>query len=173
MKVIEIRRHSIRGNGAHLNCEGIALARRVGNGMQRAAKVITSPLERAFETAIAMGFCVDEKYEVLSTMGEKASREIFWDSPYGDFADKMLEGSALAELGDKLKKLVCAVAADIPPDGRALIITHGGIIQIIAAACLSGEDLSKLGGPPSYCEGVEICYSNEKNEICGYKIIRL
>jgi hypothetical protein len=173
MKVIEIRRHSIRGNGAHLNREGIALARRIGNDMPRAARVITSTLERAFETAIAMGFCVDERYEILSTMGDKASSEIFWDSPYRDFADKMLDGSALAALGDILKKLACAIAADIPPDGRALIITHGGIIQLIAAACLSGEDLSKLGGPPSYCEGVEIHYDNEKNEICGYKLIKL
>ncbi len=173
MKVIEIRRHSIRGNGAHLNGEGISLARRIGNDMPRAARVITSTLDRAFETAIAMGFAVDERYEILSTMGDKVSSEIYWDSPYADFSDKMIAGSALESLGGELKKLVRAISADIPSDGRALIITHGGIIQTIAAACLYGEDLSKLGGPPSYCEGIEIHYDNEKNDICGFKLVKL
>ena len=173
MKVIEIRRHSIRGNGLHLNREGIALARRVGNDMQRAARVITSTLDRAFETAIAMGFAVDERYEILSTMGDKASLEIFWDSPYSEFSDKMIAGSALESLGGELKKLSGAIAADIPNDGRALIITHGGIIQTIAAACLPGEEFSKSDGPPSYCEGIEIHYDNEKSDICGFKFIRL
>ncbi len=171
MKVIEIRRHSVRGAGAHLNQKGVDLARGAGNAMKRPARVITSTLERAFETAIAMGFAVDEQYGLLATMGDGVSAEIFWDSPYADFSAKMCAGTALSHFAEELEALIGRIAADIPDEGRALIITHGGIIQTIAAACLPGEDLSKLGGPPSYCEGLELYF--EEGKCAGYKAIRM
>ena len=61
MKTIEIRRHSIRSNpGVHLNQQGVTLARLVGQNLGPFDRVVTSTLPRAFETALAMGFAVDE-----------------------------------------------------------------------------------------------------------------
>ncbi len=169
MKYIEIRRHSVRGRGAHLNGEGVTLARKVGGETKQCiSHVITSPLERAFETAIAMGYAVDEQLEILSPMDETAGSEVYWDSPYHKFVEKMLPGTALEALGTKLKKLMDEIIKTISDDRRALIITHGGIVQVIAAACLAGRDPGRLGEAPSYCEGIELQYS-ENNSIYDFK----
>jgi len=71
MKIIEIRRHSIRSKpGEHLSQQGVTLARLVGENLGPFDKVITSTLPRAFETAIAMGFAVDEQLELLGSTGD-------------------------------------------------------------------------------------------------------
>jgi len=68
MKILEIRRHSIRSKpGDHLSQQGVALARKIGEGMGPFAFVTTSTLPRAFETAIAMGFAVDEQNKLMNT----------------------------------------------------------------------------------------------------------
>ncbi len=66
MKTIEIRQHSIRAKPSdHLNQQGVTLARLVGENLGPFDRVITSTLPRAFETAIAMGFAVDEQNELM------------------------------------------------------------------------------------------------------------
>ena len=62
MKILEVRRHSIRhAGGDHLSQAGVALARNVGQHMGSFNFVATSTLPRAFDTAIAMGFAVNEQ----------------------------------------------------------------------------------------------------------------
>ena len=79
MKTIEIRRHSIRTiPGDHLNQQGVTLARLVGQNLGPFDRVVTSTLPRAFETAIAMGFAVDEQNELMSTYGNEVGREAPW-----------------------------------------------------------------------------------------------
>lgn len=59
VRTIEHRRHTMRAKpGQHLNQAGVDLARRVGDGMGRFDRVVTSRLPRAFETAIAMGYAI-------------------------------------------------------------------------------------------------------------------
>src|SRR5512145_3096920 len=79
MKTIEIRRHSIRSKpGDHLNQQGVTLARLVGQNLGPFDRVITSTLPRAFETAIAMGFAVDEQNALMSSYGNAVEREAPW-----------------------------------------------------------------------------------------------
>ena len=79
MKTLEIRRHSIRSPfGDHLNQTGVKLANLVGKNMGPFDRVVTSTLPRAFETAIAMGFAVDEKNELMNTFGSAVSNEVPW-----------------------------------------------------------------------------------------------
>ena len=79
MKTIEIRRHSIRSKpGDHLNQQGVTLARLVGENLGPFDRVITSTLPRAFETAIAMGFAVDEQVELMNTYGSDVENEAPW-----------------------------------------------------------------------------------------------
>ena len=80
MPVIDHRRHSLRGKpGPHLTQAGVALARRAGDGEFGAVPpydlVVTSTVPRAFETAIALGFAVDEQLEALSTMDDEVFAE--------------------------------------------------------------------------------------------------
>ena len=56
MKILEVRRHSIRSPlSDHLNQTGVTLARLVGQNIGPFDRVVTSTLPRAFETAISMG----------------------------------------------------------------------------------------------------------------------
>ncbi|MBZ0278386.1 MAG: hypothetical protein K8I60_19725, partial [Anaerolineae bacterium] len=71
MRYLEMRRHTIRIKpGQHLSQAGVTLARRVGETIGPFDRVITSTIPRAYETAIAMGFAVDEQLDELGTMDE-------------------------------------------------------------------------------------------------------
>src|ERR1700692_3755067 len=65
--------------GDHLSQPGVALARRVGATMGPYDVVITSPVARAFETAIAMGFAVDEQWPALGLQPVDVLQEADWE----------------------------------------------------------------------------------------------
>ena len=70
MRYLEVRRHSKRVRpGQHLSQWGVLLARRVGDELGPFDRVVTSPLPRCIETAVAMGFAVDETIEALAGPG--------------------------------------------------------------------------------------------------------
>ena len=97
MRELELRRHSMRvGQGQHLSQEGVDLARRVGATMGRFDRVVTSALPRAFETAIAMGFAVDEQVEALGAMSADVSREADWQRGCAEFQRAARLGGATA-----------------------------------------------------------------------------
>ena len=61
MRYLEVRRHSKRSRpNQHLTQWGVALARGLGSQIGPFDRVVTSPLPRCVETAVAMGFAVDE-----------------------------------------------------------------------------------------------------------------
>jgi broad specificity phosphatase PhoE len=80
MRYVELRRHTMRTRpGQHLSQAGVSLARRVGEGVGPFDRVVTSTLPRAFETAIAMGFAVDEQIALLAGMGaDVTARACAW-----------------------------------------------------------------------------------------------
>ncbi len=71
MRTIEIRRHcytkkgDARGKGSHLSAAGVGQARGIGEQIGPFNLVLTSTVPRTLETAIAMGFAVDEQLAVL------------------------------------------------------------------------------------------------------------
>lgn len=69
MKILEVRRHSFRkqGGGSQLSQVGVEYARRLGVTMGSFAYVATSVSPRARETAIAMGFAVDQEIVTLAS----------------------------------------------------------------------------------------------------------
>src|SRR5919108_3033522 len=95
MKSIEIRRHSMRSKpGDHLNQSGVTLARLVGENLGPFDRVVTSTLPRAFETAIAMGFAVDEQIELMSSYGQDVEREVSWPQTFAAYAKGVQRGAA-------------------------------------------------------------------------------
>ena len=66
VKTLEVRRHSLtkkgsaREAGSLLSADGVAHARRLGEQLPPAGYVVTGPDRRHVETAIAMGYAVDE-----------------------------------------------------------------------------------------------------------------
>jgi hypothetical protein len=83
MRTIEIRRHSYtkqgeaQGHGSHLSADGVRLAREVGAQIGPFAYVAASVVPRTVETAIAMGFAVDDLLDFGGgELWEKASATI-------------------------------------------------------------------------------------------------
>jgi broad specificity phosphatase PhoE len=163
MKTIEIRRHSTRMKpGDHLSQAGVTLARRVGEGMGPFDRVVTSTLPRAFETAIAMGFAVNEQDELLNTYGDKVEKEVPWPGCFADYAAAIKREGATWKYAKKLAKFYAKLADQLIEGGAALVVNHGGVAEISAVACLPEADHAVWGGNLDLCEGVRLLWDAGK-----------
>ena len=160
-KFIEHRRHAMRTKpGQHLSQAGVDLARRVGAGMARFDKVYTSPVPRAFETGIAMGFAVDHQVERLASMPSDV--EIPFDAGFGGYSGYIRQhpDSVVANFARELAAFHFDIARSLPEGGRGLIISHGGFIEASAVGCLPDADHGVWGPSCNYCEGVRLTYDD-------------
>lgn len=163
MKTIEIRRHSIRSNpGVHLNQQGVRLARQVGQNLGPFDRVVTSTLPRAFETAIAMGFAVDERNELMSSYGDSVEREAPWPLSCAGYAEAVREGKAAARYANQLADVYAKLAAYLADGRAALVVNHGGVAELGAVACLPEADHFKWGSHFEYCEGIRLFWEDGK-----------
>jgi len=163
MKLLEIRRHSIRNPmGDHLNQKGVSLARFVGSGIGPFERVSTSVLPRAFETAIAMGFAVDEQDELLNTYGSLVEREAPWPQPFFNYAGIVGQGGAAAEYAQKLAQYYAGLMSLISTGGSALVLNHGGVVELSVVGCLPALDYSRWGDAVGYCEGARLFWDDGK-----------
>jgi broad specificity phosphatase PhoE len=162
MKILEVRRHSIRSQpGDHLNQEGVSLARKVGQGMGPFDYVVTSTITRAFETAIAMGFAVNEQAEILSTYGEyNVDKELPWPQAFSAYAMAMRADGDAVKYARKLAKFYEEIMNSLREDRSALAVHHGGVVEIGIAACLPDTDFEAWGGPVDYCEGARLFWEH-------------
>src|ERR671919_805339 len=103
MRTVEIRRHTMRTKpGQHLSQAGVDLARLVGSRIGPFDRVITSTIPRAFETAIAMGFAVDDQNELMSTYGNDVERETPWPLSFARYAEAVRNEGAAARYARQL-----------------------------------------------------------------------
>lgn len=162
MRYLEVRRHAMRTRpGQHLSQAGVELAHRVGRALPPFNLVIASTALRAVETAEAMGLRVDEKIEQLSTLDPGVEAEVAWDAGFAAFAQAMRRGGATARFGIMQAALWRSIALRLPDGGRALILTHGGIIEAGAVACLPQADHAAWGPACGYLEGVRLAFNGE------------
>lgn len=175
MPTVDHRRHSMRTKpGEHLSQAGVSLARRVGAGefgaLPRYDLVVTSTVPRAFETAIAMGFAVDEQLEALSTMGD-AIHEFEWPMEIGAAARIMLGDGPAGRFAREQAELLRSIALRLPSDGVALVVSHGGIVEAGAVALLPEEHHDAWGSPIGYSEGIRLTF---EGRVCtGANLLRV
>jgi len=163
MKTIEIRRHSIRSKpGDHLNQPGVTLARLVGQNLGPFDRVVTSTLPRAIETAIAMGFGVDELNELMSTTGNDVEREAPWPLSPAGYAEVIREGGAASHYANQLMQAYIKLANYLMDGRSALVVNHGGVAEMGAIACLPDVDHFAWGSHFDYCEGIRLFWDNGK-----------
>lgn len=161
MKILEIRRHSIRNpDGDHLNQKGVHLARKVGQGIGPFHYVATSTLNRALETALAMGFAVNEQNQLLNTYGGAVEREAPWPMPFHHFSEIVKQEGAAAEYASQLADYYRSLVARIPEGGSALVINHGGVVELGVTAALPDVDFSAWGDSVDYCEGARLFWDD-------------
>jgi broad specificity phosphatase PhoE len=163
MKTIEIRRHTYRTKpGQHLSQQGVTLARRVGEGIGPFVRVVTSTIPRAFETAIAMGFAVDEQVELMSSYADEVEAEVPWPQTPARYAEAIRSGGAAAQYANQLAHLYHQLANDLTDGSAALVINHGGVAEMGAIACLPHEDHASWGPHFECCEGVRLFWKDGK-----------
>ena len=172
MKTIEIRRHSIRQKpGDHLSQPGVTLARLVGQNLGPFDRVITSTLPRAIETAIAMGFAVDELNELMSSHGSDVDREAPWHLSLAGYAEVLRNGGAAARYADQLVEVYRKLANYLPDGRAALVVNHGGIAEMGAVACLPEADHFAWGSHFECCEGIRLLW--ERGKFVDGEILRV
>lgn len=163
MKILEIRRHSIRSKpSGHLSQQGLNLARSVGQGLGPFDYVATSTLTRALETAIAMGFAVNEQTELMSTYGALVEAEAPWPLPYFHYSEIIKRDGHAAKYAYQLFDYYNSIMNNIADGGSALMVNHGGVVELGVVACLPNEDYSTWGDEASYCEGARLYWENNK-----------
>jgi broad specificity phosphatase PhoE len=163
MKILEIRRHSIRSQpGTHLNQNGVTLARLVGENLGPFDRVVTSTLPRAFETAIAMGFAVDEENETMSSFSDAVMKEAPWPMSFAQYATVVKKNGPSAKYAAKLVKIYTEIMNYISEGRSALIVNHGGVVELGVVACLPNVDFSNWGDAVNYCEGARLYWDDDR-----------
>lgn len=161
MRILEVRRHTIRNKPGHnLSQPGVDLARRVGAGMGRFDVVVTSPLPRAFQTAIAMGYAVDDEIEELATLGDLGDAYDEWRT-FADIERRVGHDKDARKLADRQAKTWKRLARLADDGGRVLAVSHGGVIELGAIACFPDADHAAWGALLGYCEGVRASFDGD------------
>jgi broad specificity phosphatase PhoE len=183
MKILEIRRHSLtkkgpsRGTGSSLSQEGVELARAIGAGLQHFDHVATSDIPRSAETAIAMGFSVTELIADLCPSDPDLYIEVGhherwgWDHPFQRFAELVARSSQTARLGQMQVDTWQSVLEKLPDNGRALIISHGRVIESGFVTLFPNADFRQWGSPFRHCEGARI--RAETSGVFSFELLRV
>lgn len=160
MRFLEHRRHSIRDGSGHLSQHGVSLARRIGASAGPFELTYTSPKPRAFETAIAMGYAVDEQLDVLAEWTDDLSDA----ADHGGFAavGALVRGhGAAAKVARAYRRALLDIARSLGDDQAALIVSHSGVVEGSVMACLPELDGIALGRGVGYCEGVRLTFEQD------------
>jgi broad specificity phosphatase PhoE len=163
LRVIEHFRHSMRhAGGVHLTQAGVDLARKLGAGLGRFDTVITSDVPRAVETAIAMGYAVDGQMTTLATLLFADERAADWRDGCAGFARAAKHDEVVARSASVHAYVMRTIAASLADGGRALVVSHGGIIELGVVGLLPERDYSDWGPACSYCEGVRLSFQGDR-----------
>ena len=161
MRILEHRRHSFRqSGGVHLSPQGVALARRIGNTTGPFDFVVTSPIPRAIETAIAMGFAVDDEIDLLATFGPSVEAEVDWREGFQGFSRALPRNGAATQYMRKLVDLMTRLVTTVSDGGRVLVISHGGVVEASAVGCLPNADHDTWGPACDCCEGIRLTFDS-------------
>jgi broad specificity phosphatase PhoE len=168
MRWLEVRRHSLtkkddgRGRGSHLSAAGVSLARSIGGGPF--AYVLTSDSPRAVETAVAMGFAVDDTVDMPTCYvpGEVDKHEQWtWPQPFVRYAELLAApGGALAAAAETQLTFWRRAVEAVPDGSAALVVSHGGCIEPALVACQPLADHAAWGAAFSQGDGAWLGYED-------------
>lgn len=131
MKHLEHRRHSIRHKpGVHLNQDGVNLAKEIGQSMRHFDYVVTSYIERAWETAMVMGYAVDEFRPELSVFGDKMNDKLLHETTFQGLAKYVTFDMHVRKYAEFQLGFLREVMDKVQDGHSVLIISHGYIIDV-------------------------------------------
>lgn len=163
MKYVELRRHSKRDKPLlNLSDEGINLAVIASKHLKKPDICISSGIQRADETARALGFEIDFIKEDFALFPTEIMSEINWYDGLEKFSDLYKSSKKFRTYANLLKKSIIDELKRVQDGERILIISHGGIIESAIVGCLPNYDFSYFGSYFDYCEGGELVFDGEK-----------
>jgi len=139
--------------GQHLSQAGVSLARHVGQDLGSFDLAVTSKLSRAIETAIAMGFAADRMIAELGVLPKEVLTAINWPNALTNLSKIVHENEACRQFSQNQAALWNAILDEMSGDQSALIITHGGIIELGAIGLCPDGEHNSWGDAIGYCEG--------------------
>ena len=179
MRTLEVRRHSIRkdGGGSQLSQAGVDLARSLGATMGPFARVATSVVPRARETAVAMGFAVD--YEIVTLISEEAMAAEFEDNqwwltpqPFVALARVVTAGGPTQLYANGIVALWRDMMTALPDNSAALVIGHSGQIEAALVAAFPKADHASWGASFGHCEGARLIFDGEPARFNTLELLR-
>jgi broad specificity phosphatase PhoE len=179
MKFLEIRRHSFRkkGGGSQLSQEGVSFARRLGASMGPFECVATSVVPRTRETAIAMGFAVDQElvtFEFSDDMYAELEANRWWEAPlpFANLAALIATKGPTWRYAHSLASLWRDIVLSLSEGASALVIGHSGEIETALVACLPNGDHASWGVPFGPCEGARLHFGGNPAHFLSVEILR-
>jgi len=179
MGMLEVRRHSDRKTtgGSQLSQEGVDRARRVGASMGPFAKVTTSVVPRARETAIAMGFAVDHEVVTLSSdpdLYDDAAKLPWWadDEPFVGLSKALSVDGPYRDYAHSMAAIWRDLLTPLGRDEAALFVGHSGELEAALVACFPNADYSSWGHQFGPCEGARLEFSGEPQCWRGVEFLR-
>lgn len=181
MKTIEVRRHAPADKEKDVSPEGLELAHQARDDLRETYSAhYCSPQKRTAQTMEAFGFegaTPREEFDVLP--GDRMKPHMphvhaFCAEQRCDLIEGMLAlddtRGILEEVAGRFVEGLKQVASELPDDGAALVVSHGGAIE--PAVMLSRDDwtLSAMGGALKECEAA--IFSVEGDAILGVEIVR-
>lgn len=154
MQFAEIRRHSVRDlRDEHLSVGGRQLAADVGRARGPFRLVVSSPVPRARETAIAMGFPPDEEDSVWYDLGDG---RVPWPVSFSEMLEQLAINPRAAEVAGRFRTSILRLLGRIREGEALLVVAHGGVPELVAASCCEPDVLSRLGPPVRCMEEVRL-----------------
>ena len=178
-KTLEVRRHSLRkdGGGSQLSQAGVDLARRLGESMGPFARVATSVVPRARETAIAMGFAVDQEIVTMSTDKAmyaelEASGWSAASAPFKALAEIVAQKGATWLYAQGVLSLWRDLLMPLADGAAALVIAHSGDIETALVACFPDADHAAWGATFNPCDGARLLFEGDPPYFRDVEILR-
>jgi hypothetical protein len=103
--------------------------------------------------------------ELLSTYGEFVEQEVPWPQPFAAYAKAVKQDKAAAQYGQQLARFYEELAASLPDGQAALVINHGGVVELGVTASFPDAGYESWGASVSYCEGARLSWQDGK---CTY-----
>jgi broad specificity phosphatase PhoE len=172
MRILDIRRHTHRVvPQPHLSQIGVDLARRAGEGLGKFDRVVTSTIPRAFETAIAMGYAVNEQIEQLGMMSEAVTAAIQWNAGFTAWSQAAQNKPGVMQYTQLMADVLRSIVRTLPDGNRALMISHGGIVEACVIGCMPAGTRFVDDAACGYCEGARLTFNGEA--ITHFEMLRV
>jgi len=162
MKIVEIRRHSMRQKpGADLSPTGHELAQKVGRDLFKPDLVVTSSLTRSKQTATAFGFDKTIENAVLGANPNEMLELVGWPRSFCSYEAAITSNVQVKSFAQQQASAIQDVFDLLQDEEHGLVVGHGLAIELGVLAWLARGTTTHWGECLAYCEGIRIALDGQ------------